>query len=870
MIGFEIIDREYLPKPLNVIQQSVSNLEAGHKEALKLASELKATFANLDLNEAEDEWKQNKINEISSTISDNTVYGNAAYSLDELIEKQGNVFSDAGLLGRLNAQKDYKENLAKIEQAKIPDGMKEMFKEENPYYYNDKVDKDGNIIGGSKWTPKSTPVDSVDMFDLMKDAMQILSKDEGGYNNVTFLDANGQPTQDPTQSVNGEIYYDDSISYKKLGADKIKKAIKLAIQNRPGALDSIEQDRKYAIYKYNKKPQNENGSPVIDESITDKYGNIDTIDEFIEKRITPFASAAQVNNVVRNRNYGNAMKAYRAAQMNRENTQNIQQMVNEVVGGGHQVGVYEISNNAYVDADKYKTAANNTAVDIVSKLYKQAGLNLPKGFDSVEDILLLGKGGSNKSDIIRKVLKTAESKGVTLNDEDRSALFTSINSYFTHESIMKDLEKGLSKSDQESLRFGSSAVNELYKSGNSKWDDNIIKINNKIWSQADKLTINLDKKVYNKLLENLEINNISELGLTQEFDNNKVIININSANKNKLPKLVNDINKIKRGTGYYEFYNNNKKLFNGLSVLFSNKHSEFNTYVQDLGKNYDNGVKASEKVKTKTLDKKSYINIKGTTYGSLTEIIANNKVKSGELKQSEADAQKKNARERILRALSSDDLNAGLLMEVNPKKDDNVYKKPENKKDLVALLNNKILTDGKNVQIEFGVFEGVPQIGGNKQIATEGYFITFEHNKKKHKLYYGGGIDEGTGYSMAHDPNMIAQNVINTAKLEDNMFPLKDYDRTIGSASVRRGKRGGVIIEMGGYSKEVSEDQAKVFVKGLHTLENMKHMYSPRLSQDQLIIMNNSIADIALQIANMTDRDPVAINEQFIQYVSKQ
>ena len=109
MKTFNPINRPIQPSyTLDVLAKSYNTLEQGHKEAVKAASDLEVAMANLDLNEAESEWRQSKINEIRQTIDENTVYGNAYTALDDIIKKAGNIASDQGMIGRLKAQQDYK------------------------------------------------------------------------------------------------------------------------------------------------------------------------------------------------------------------------------------------------------------------------------------------------------------------------------------------------------------------------------------------------------------------------------------------------------------------------------------------------------------------------------------------------------------------------------------------------------------------------------------------------------------------------------------------------------------------------------------------------------------------------------------------
>ena len=136
MKTFKYEAREYVPGvDLNILGKTFDTLEQGHKEAVKTASDLKVTLANIPLNEAENEWRQRKVNEIQQTIDNNTVFGNSYAALDDLILKSGNLMADQGMIGRIQAQKDFKEFETRVlNDNSLPQNYKEYFLEKNPYH----------------------------------------------------------------------------------------------------------------------------------------------------------------------------------------------------------------------------------------------------------------------------------------------------------------------------------------------------------------------------------------------------------------------------------------------------------------------------------------------------------------------------------------------------------------------------------------------------------------------------------------------------------------------------------------------------------------------------------------------------------------
>lgn len=126
------------PIDLEKLGQAYDTLEQGHLKAIDTASAVEAELAKLDLNEAEDEWRQQQVNKIRSAITDNSTYGNAYGALDDVIRENGSIMSNPGMIGRLRAQQDYKKYIDNLEKrTDIPEDYKAYFKEQNTYNYKD-------------------------------------------------------------------------------------------------------------------------------------------------------------------------------------------------------------------------------------------------------------------------------------------------------------------------------------------------------------------------------------------------------------------------------------------------------------------------------------------------------------------------------------------------------------------------------------------------------------------------------------------------------------------------------------------------------------------------------------------------------------
>lgn len=291
------------PIDLDKLGQAYDTLEQGHLKAIDTASAVEAELAKLDLNEAEDEWRQQQVNKIKSAITNNSTYGNAYGALDDVIRENGSIMSNPGMIGRLRAQQDYKKYIDNLEKrTDIPEDYKAYFKEQNTYNYKDITDNKGNIIGGSKWNPAVQEVSTVPMSQLLDKALQWAAKESGGGSQTRWLDSQGKVTNDITKSVTGEIYSSATNKWERLSKDKLAAAVAAVIENTPGAKASLDQDYKIAKWKYDKSGGN-------NPDITNKDGILLTPEEYLNKRIDPFYKAATYYNQTSSTTYGEAWKA---------------------------------------------------------------------------------------------------------------------------------------------------------------------------------------------------------------------------------------------------------------------------------------------------------------------------------------------------------------------------------------------------------------------------------------------------------------------------------------------------------------------------------------------------------------------------------
>ena len=463
MKHFEYINREYVnPIDLNILGKTFDTLEQGHQQAVKASSDLEVAMANLDLNEKESQWRQQKINQIKQTLDDNTLYGNAYGALDDVVKLAGNLAADQGMIGRLQAQKDYKAYQDMIDKSQdLPQDYKEFFKENNKYDYKDIIDKNtGQIIGGTKWTPSVSPTKVIPLNQLMNQALQWAAKESGGGSATRWLDANGNVTSNYSESATGEIFDTTTGKWEKLTKEKLNAALQASIQSTPGAKESLHQD--WVIAKWKKDKYGENPD------IVDKNGKELDENTYLQKRINPFFDAASYYNQTSTTQYGNAVKA----QINNRNKGN-----NGINTGSGRVPDISTSLSNPITIKNVmpsQAAANITSSkQIISKIL---GDNIDITKMSNEDIINTAKNKKISTSNLFKINMALDDiqenqeyinnikQTMSLDEQAQFDVYNSIMSLSDLPDITKDNEKYIKKWQDYINQFfgGAKAIRQYY------------------------------------------------------------------------------------------------------------------------------------------------------------------------------------------------------------------------------------------------------------------------------------------------------------------------------------------------------------------------------------------------------------------------
>lgn len=445
------------PIDLNVLARTYNTLEQGHQQAIQTKSQIDAQLAQLDLNEAEDAWRQEQLNKVRNALTENMQYGNAYSSLDDIVGTYGDITSSPGMIGRLRAQQDYKAYMDNLDKrTDLSEDYKNYYRAVNKYNYQDITDKNGNVIGGSKWTPIDKEVSEIPMNQILNQALQWAAKEQGGGSQTRWLDVNGKVTDDITKSVTGEIYSHTKGNWQRLSKAKLAEAVKAVIENTPGAKASLEQDYKIAKWKYD-----QNGS---NPDITDKNGILLTPEQYLAKRIDPFYNAATFYNQDSNTTYGEAWKAQLALakQAGLGSTNQRKQAIDNLTYKGTPV---RIDNFMPAQAQAEITSNRQSIAGLLNKYNSDINIDLAT---------------ANPDDI-----RTSIMTNIT-NPSDRAYALSYLNDIIDNQEYINSLKVGKSQDSIDGFDTYNSIIS-LSDLPNNKYSDTYSKYVNQIFGDSSSI-----------------------------------------------------------------------------------------------------------------------------------------------------------------------------------------------------------------------------------------------------------------------------------------------------------------------------------------------------------------------------------------------
>lgn len=886
------------PIEVGAFDKAATTLQQGHKEAVKAASDLELAIAKLDLNEKEDAFRAAKLNQIKDTIRANTIYGNSYGALSKIIESQGSILGGADMIGRLKAQAEYKQYQDTLDKRQdISQDVKDRFKEMNPYYYADKIDKKtGEIIGGTKWSPNSTPVEGVDMSKVASMALQLAAKESGSNNKTTWLDADGNPTSDYRKSVTGAVFNVTTQSWEQLSEEKIQQGIRAALGLVKGAKASAKQDYETAVWKYNKNKKADKNY-VGDSDIIDEDGHIRSFDQYMDHMFMPMIKAASYRNVTVSSEYKDGYEKqlayYKAAAQ-------AQQAAAAAAAGygangdlgskadpnaGDQ-GTIDVESNPYPEIVTREASTNQYLLSTIKKA--AAGkISWLKDVDSYFDIMN-HYGGAGPGTSMNKLMQELHKAGVSINKDTYNTLQNNASAYYTYNQQKRLMNAGLNEDDKKKLSSGISLNTNHFKKGHNSSEDDVVDLINKLKTNSDKAVITIRPEAATAL-NNIRPNYFQDSGFqaVRQTDGSYTVT-VNKNQYESFARVMGDIERAdssahngffrtiggffrREGGGYnVEYYKNGENVFN--------VGGGFGT----LGKKYNNLVDDYTDVARNRLGKVSKTGVMSVQHfaaPTFTQVQLEDAYNRGQINEKEYRQKVTNATNAVNAHLSGGALNYGMIYNAD---DNNHFTKSQNPEDDGALINYAMNNLRKNVTVNAGEIPIGTMIKG-RSVPTAGYFISISIPDGKHvgkyeggktyKFFYGGGYVEGTnGYNPGTNAASLGRNTINI--VNNQKVPVMNLLTTPGNiaeASVTPTSAGGFYCKFGTKGREVDQVTSEDFATACYQLDQLYDQGINALYHAQQLNpqnFNNTMGSITQRISVATGMPPATVATMVANYLN--
>lgn len=885
MPGFQYIQRPIIPNvDIETLGNTFNTLEQGHQAAVKAASDLEIAVAQMDMNEDEDDFKQLLISEIRDTIDNNTLYGNSYGALDNLVQQAGNIQSDGRIIGRLRNQKAKKEYDAKVDSMAIPDGMKQMYKEQNPYYYEDGgIDaKTGRYFPGEMWEAKTNPVTTVPDTEIQKYALQIAAKEAGGNEHITFLDKFGKETSDPSKSADGAFYRKIGTKYERLTEDKIRQAYQIAIDSIPGARDSLKQDYDYATYQYDKlvedaRQKGGNVTPYLP-GYTDKNGNVYSEKQWLNNKINGFSEVAAYNHSYSTINFGDALQNRRKQPSSQNN--NTLDFIGSV-----DLGTYEVEQNAYSSALKARNAASKSGLDIINRIASDKFKETYLG--DIQDKLIEEGKATGPGNAAQYIINTY---GQNLTPAEKATLTNAFMTTWRTNKQVQDMLKAAG-ADSDALRFSDNINNQEYTSDN-KYGKAIIDNLNNTFKRNNKIDYEIGEDVFNELTRLYNVDDLKRIGINYvKNSNDAYIVTFTPDNRNLLPKFDSYIAKADNlVTGSFGGWLKNKvtgkassgnyviKLYNKDGTVFTNNYDS----VASWGSLYEKGEEAAAKIQDKVGGFTGTKNLIGTNISTPGEAYWMDIGAQTGMSGSEIRANQETCKKRVDAAIATGNLAGGEVYLVgNPddiKSPRKFSKQVADATKLNLLLQHMYSVDPNNIhrvyspgddQMPEGFYFSFTVPSNDKNKITENY------RGQTINMYVTGSIDDGSNYNINDNPRYVAQNFVGTSKATGAPIENFGYSRTLGDTRLSINDDYTFNSNLFGQSVKLNEQQAEFVTEQLIRLEQMKMQIPNLLTNPNLTVeqkrelLQNHIDNYSVNIGQALGISPEIVAMSIANYFNE-
>lgn len=192
---------EWSPTPFDysIMERSFARQEERQNKANQQATAVDAALADIEKNLHNDpktnQWWADYKSEVKQKIQDYANVGDWQGALNMATQMAGEVATDSAVIGRLEANKNYKawtdELQKRVDAGKISKDTRDYFLENNKFNYEDKFDSDGNIVRGDTYENLDRPVDDINVDDFIFKAFKLCTARKPESSNFKTTTADG-------------------------------------------------------------------------------------------------------------------------------------------------------------------------------------------------------------------------------------------------------------------------------------------------------------------------------------------------------------------------------------------------------------------------------------------------------------------------------------------------------------------------------------------------------------------------------------------------------------------------------------------------------------------------------------------------------
>jgi len=233
----------YAPKEFDVtpLQKSLATLDERKERTDQQRAAITAALSKVNLNEADTEWKQNFINNISAKIDSAAQFGDYSAALEEATRLAGEAVSDPELLAREKENENYQTWRKSLDSLylnnKIDKNTRDYFNDKVQYQFNGTYE-DGKFKTYSL-TDYETPVQQIDLSGLFSWVGQTVAEQSGSSQGVGAVTATGGKTE--YYSPDAAVLSHSGQGYSRKDLATINAVWDEAIKRHPEAIAYLQQ-----------------------------------------------------------------------------------------------------------------------------------------------------------------------------------------------------------------------------------------------------------------------------------------------------------------------------------------------------------------------------------------------------------------------------------------------------------------------------------------------------------------------------------------------------------------------------------------------------------------------------------------------------